>query len=180
MKIESMLKLIELPEGVTIDLKPLEDEWNRQYNGMVKTVREETTTKAVSDLLGKYKLEKEEDIKTLQDANLSNDEKGNEALIKLQGEFETLTTNLKTKDAELLKQTQIGALGKLNIKADKLEKAYKLISSDVNDDNDFATVATKFVTETPEWIGEKGPNVNLGDDKGDGTPPPVGKVDDIW
>ena len=183
MKPETMLEFIVLPEGVTIDLKPLNEEWNRQYNGMVKTVKEESSVKAVSDLLSKYGFKDEEAIKTLQDSTKDNKVLDDERFKQLQGEFETLTSNLKTKDAELLKQTQLTALGKLNIRADKLESAYKLISSDINDDNNFETVATKFVESTPEWIGEQGPGVNLGEDNGGTQTPPVEdgkKLENMW
>ena len=170
MKTEAILSFIKLPEGVEFDIKQLdlsslEAEWNRQYNGMKVSVTKEASEKAVSDLLTEYGLDSKEAIKTLQDANKSKKDLEDTKFTELEEKFNQLTTNFDNKNAELTKQTQLSALGKMNIKADKLDKAYKLISSDVSDKKDFETIAKEFVESTPEWIqGSKKPGVNFAND----------------
>lgn len=169
MKAETILKFIKLPEGVEFDLtqldiKGLEDEWNRQYNGMKKLYGEEVETKTKQDLLSKYGLEKEEDIKVLQDSTKNKEELENETLTNLQSELETIKSTLAEKDAELTKTNNISLLSNLGIKKERLDKAYKLISSDLTEETDFKTLAESFIKDTPEWVGTNKPSIDLGDD----------------
>ena len=195
MKKEAILKLIKVPDGVEFDLNTLdftgvEEEWNRQYNGMVKTVGEETKTKTVNDLLALYNLEKVEDIKTLQDATKTSKELNDTKYEELELKFKGIEESLATKDAAILKTNQMASLKKISladgkqtsIKDDKLEYAYNLINSGVTEDKDFNANVLEFVGKTPEWLDGAGkPSVNLGDTgKGDNPPPGDAKVDDYW
>lgn len=170
MKVETILSLIKLPEGVEFDLNSLDlngltDEWNRQYNGMKKAYGEEVETKTKQDLLSRYGLEKEEDIKALKDNKETNVGQENEKLSALEEQLKTLQSNLNEKDAQLERTTNLGLLSKLGIKEERLEKAYKLIASDVNEETDFKSLADQFVKDTPEWLGKGRPAVDFNIDK---------------
>ena len=195
MKKEAILKLLKVPEGIefdlsTLDFKPLEDEWNRQYNGMKVTVGEETKTKTITDLLAKYGLENEEAIKVLQDSTKTNEELNDTKYKTLEEKFTLMETSLAEKDAAILKTTQMASLKKIalvdgkeaSIKDDKLEYAYNLINAGVTEEKDFNANVLEFVGKTPEWLdGTNSRSVDLGD-TGTGNNPPPGdaKVDDYW
>lgn len=193
MKASKILELIKLPDGVEIDLSQLdlsavELEWNRQYNGMVKSVGEEASTKATSELLSKYGLKSEEDIESLLDKTKTDETKSNEEVLAIKKELERLQTDLATKDAKLLKTEQLSQLRSLDlgdgkkasIKNDKLEYAHSLISAGVSEEKDFMTSAKEFISKTPEWLeGTKEPRVDLGTDTGDNEDK-TAKVDDFW
>lgn len=194
MKSNKMLEFIKALEGSEIDLSKLdlsglEEEWNRQYNGMKVAYGKEVAENTVKGLLEKYSLESEESIKTLIDSSKTDKEKENETIISLQKQMEEITGTLKQKDAELLRTNHLSKLqnfkledGKVvKIKADKLDNAYKLISDSITDDKPFEVVAGEFIKNTPEWLdGTTKPSITIGDDGGDNPPPSGDSIEKYW
>ena len=141
-----------------------------------------------SDL--KYGLEKEEDIKTLQDSTKTNEKLNDTKYKELETKFTLMETSLADKDAAILKTNQLASLKKIvladgketSIKDDKLEYAYNLINSGVTEEKDFNANVLEFVGKTPEWLDGAGkPSVNLGDVKpGDNPPPSEDSIDKYW
>jgi hypothetical protein len=178
MKVKNMLEFIKFPEGVKVedvDLTALETEWNRQYNGMKVSITEEVTQKVTDEtkqgLLKQYGFENEEAIKTLVDSTKDKAQLENEALQNMQTELESLKSNLAEKDAKLLNSERLSYLGTfktdkgLGLNPERINKAHKLILSEVSDEKDYETAAKEFVDTTPEWLtGGSKPRVNMGDD----------------
>lgn len=178
MKVKNMLEFIKFPEGVTVedvDLTALEAEWNRQYNGMKVSITEEVTQKVTDEtkqgLLKQYGFENEEAIKTLVDSTKDKTQSENQALTELQTKLESLESNLAEKDAKLLNSERLSYLGKfktdkgLGLNPERIDKAHKLILSEVSDEKDYETAAKELVDTTPEWLtGGSKPKVTIGDD----------------
>lgn len=191
MKASNILKLIKLPEGVELDLTQLdltavEEEWNRQYNGMKLNVGEE----AVKGFLKEFNVTDKDGLQALINANQTDAEKSNQTIQELQDKINAINTNLEKKEQELVKQNQFSLLRsfeieegkKVQIKDDRLEQAHHLISLGVTEDKDFTASAKEFVTKTPEWlVNDTKPSIQTYDTK---TPPPAptgdAKVDDFW
>ena len=205
MKASNILKLIKLPEGVELDLTQLdltavEEEWNRQYNGMKLNVGEE----AVKGFLKEFNVTDKDGLQGLINANKTDADKSNQSIEKihirtagstetiqeLQDKINAINTNLEKKEQELVKQNQFSLLRsfeieegkKVQIKDDRLEQAHHLISLGVTEDKDFTASAKEFVTKTPEWlVNDTKPSIQTYDTK---TPPPAptgdAKVDDFW
>lgn len=191
MKASNILKLIKLPEGVELDLTQLdltavEEEWNRQYNGMKLNVGEE----AVKGFLKEFNVTDKDGLQALINANQTDAEKSNQTIQELQEKINAINTNLEKKEQELVRQNQFSLLRsfeieegkKVQIKDDRLEQAHHLISLGVTEDKDFIASAKEFVTKTPEWlVNDTKPSITPFDTK---TPPPAptgdAKVDDFW
>jgi predicted ATP-dependent endonuclease of OLD family len=156
MKVEKIKELFKkaAPEVELdgIDFDTIATEWNESINGAIKAETERAKEKTEKELLSKYGFENEDGLKELIDSTKDKETIENEKLLTLEQRVEKLTNDLAEKDKALTVNQQKESLRKLNIKDDRLEKAYRLIASDVNEENDFETVAKQFVEDTPEWL----------------------------
>lgn len=175
-----MKEFVKLPEGVDVDLQPLVDEWNRQYNGMKVAVTEEVSTKARQELLTKYGLENEDAIKSLIDKSKNIEATKSEEYTQLQKEVETLKENLSKSSQQLQRRERLDVLKNAKIREDRLDKAYKLIETELSDDVPFEDAVKKFVEEMPEFVATEKPTITFGEDRVKPPQDDETKVDDLW
>ena len=174
MKKEQVLELLKKAVGDNeidvskIDVDSITKEWNDSINGAIKAETERAKEATKKELLSNLGYESEEDVKQAIEATKTNEEKENEKLTTLEKRLQTMEEDLQKKDKELQTTKQKDVLRGLKIKDDKLDKAYKLIASEVSEELDFETAAQNFIKETPEWLDSKDNRTVTLDDKHDG------------
>lgn len=168
MKKEQLQKLIQnnTKEGGEIDWDAVHQGVNDAINDTVKAETERTQEKTRQQVLSEAGLESVDDVKTLRQELEQAKQSESEKLENLQKEKQELSEQLQEKDNQLTSIQQKEQLKGFNIKEDKVDKALRLIQSEVSDDQDFETAAKKFVEETPEWVDGK-PQVDSGSDEGE-------------
>jgi len=174
MKKEQVLELLKKSVGDTeididkIDVDSITKEWNDSINGAIKAETERAKEATRKELLSGLGYESEEDIKKAIEATKTNEEKDNQKLTTLEKRLQTMEEDLQKKDKELQTTKQKDTLRDLKIKDDKLDKAYKLIASEVSEEVDFETAAQNFIKDTPEWLSDSKTRTLKTDDP-DGT-----------
>jgi len=179
MKKEQILELIknnvELPEGVDAEsvkfnIDNIAEQVNNSTNDIVKAEASKASEKAQKELLSKHGFESVEDFEKA----LQKEPEDEDKLEKLSQKIEQLEQENQEKAQAIQTREQKDVLkSQFKIKDNHLDRAHKLITSELGEDGDFEEIAKKFTEEVPEWTEseEKQPK-NFGSDKdGEGDNP---------
>jgi Holliday junction resolvasome RuvABC DNA-binding subunit len=159
-----------------VDFENLNEQFNKEYNDGVKAEKEKASQSTRQEVLKSLGFENEEALKEQLNKVEELEKTKDDQVKQLEKQLEEATGKLTETEKSIKRQEQVKALKELGIKESHLEKAHKLISLDLEDEDKFEDAAKQFVEETPEWMDKKS-SVQLGANEGGGEDDKKTEVD---